>query len=244
MAPQTIHKQEKEQFIKLFKQDRIDRFEDRLAVLENFLGTEGHVTVDELCNLMIQAGHPLDRDFVQTTIELMCHYGFAQKNRFNNGEMRYEHRHLGQHHDHMVCTKCNTIIEFENQAIEQLQTRIAATYGFHMLQHRMELYGICRECLQRRDMLISLAMARAGERLVIKGFVGGAQARLRLLTMGLRIGDQIEVISNVQKGQLVIAADFKRLVLGRGLAEKIQVAPLDGHGVSSGRKKGVGGENG
>ena len=227
MAPQTIHKQEKEQFIKLFKQDRLDRFEDRLAVLEIFLRTEGHVTVDELCDLLTEDHHPLDRDFVQATIDLMCHYGFAHKNRFNNGVLRYEHRHLGQHHDHMVCTKCNAIIEFENLAIEQMQSRIAATYGFHLLQHKMELYGICRECRQRRDVLISLAVARAGEKLVIKNFMGGAQARLRLLTMGLRIGDHVEVINNVQQGQMVIAADYKRLVLGRGLAEKIQVVPLD-----------------
>jgi len=49
---------------------------------------------------------------------------------------------------------------------------------------------------------------------------------MRLLTMGLRIGDSIEVITNQKKGQVVIAADFKRYALGRGLAEKIMVAPV------------------
>ena len=43
--------------------------------------------------------------------------------------------------------------------------------------------------------------------------------------MGLRLGDEIEVINNVHQGQLVIAVDFKRLVLGRGLAQKIWVSP-------------------
>jgi Fur family ferric uptake transcriptional regulator len=42
--------------------------------------------------------------------------------------------------------------------------------------------------------------------------------------MGLRIGDEIEIITNASHGQLVVAADFKRLVLGRGLAQKIQVS--------------------
>lgn len=242
MFSQTIHKQEKEQFIKLFKQDRIDRFEDRLAVLEIFLGTERHLTLIELGELLAEAGHPLEKDFIQATLDLMCHYGFAQKNRFHNGDARYEHRHLGQHHDHMVCTKCNTIIEFENQAIEQLQTQIASTYGFHMLQHKMELYGICRECRQRRDVLIPLSVAKAGETLIIKSFMGGAKARLRLLTMGLRVGDQVEVINNVQHGQLVIASEFKRLVLGRGLAEKIQVAPKGGSvKEAQGKKDAIGG---
>jgi Fur family ferric uptake transcriptional regulator len=156
----------------------------------------------------------------------MCRYGFAQQNQFENGAVRYEHRHLGQHHDHMICTKCRKIIEFENQAIEQLQSQIAATYGFHMLQHKMELYGICKQCLAQRELLLPLETAKTGEQLLIKGFNGCAKARLRLLTMGLRIGDRIEVVNNIGKGQLVIAADFKRLVIGRGLAQKIMVAPL------------------
>lgn len=231
MTVRTIHKQEKEQFIKLFKQDRIDRFEDRLLVLEVFLGTEHHVTVDELVECMASYDSDLTADFIRETIELMCHYGFAQKNQFDNGLFRYEHRHLGQHHDHMICTKCKAIIEFEDNTIEQLQLNIASAHGFHLLQHKMELYGICRQCLDRRDVLIPLNAAKSGERLVIREFTGGTRSRMRLLTMGLRPGDIIEVITNVQHGQLVIAADFKRLVLGRGLADKILVStPDDAHG--------------
>jgi len=113
MASQTIHRQEKEQFIKLFEQDRIDRFEDRLAVLELFLGSDDHVTVPELAALVRQARRNFSDDFVLETIELMCRYGFAQANHFDNGQVRYEHRHLGQHHDHLICTKCQKIIEFE-----------------------------------------------------------------------------------------------------------------------------------
>lgn len=224
MAAQAIHNQEKEQFVKLFKQDRIDRFNDRLTVLEVFLRTEHHVTAQELTVLVDENGENLDVAFVRDTLALMCHYGFARRYRFDNGEPRYEHLHLGQHHDHMICTKCNQIFEFQNQAVEQLQLQIAAQSGFHLLQHKMELYGICRQCLDRRDIQISLDHARKGERLVIKAFTGGAASRLRLMSMGLRIGDQIEILTNVHKGQMVVAADFKRLVIGRGLAEKIQVS--------------------
>jgi Fur family ferric uptake transcriptional regulator len=128
----------------------------------------------------------------------------------------------------MVCTKCKGIIEFENQAIEHLQAQVAAIYGFHMLQHKLELYGICKQCLEQRELLLPLDQAKTGEKLLIKAFSGGAKARLRLLTMGLRTGDRIEVINNAGQGQLVVAIDFKRLVLGRGLAQKILVAPLTG----------------
>lgn len=226
MASQTIHKQEKEQFIKLFEKDRIDRFEDRLAVLEIFLRLEHHVTVQELSALVRQEGYDFSDAFVSATIELMCHYGFARANRFDNGQIRYEHRHLGQHHDHLICTKCKKIIEFENQALEQLQVQIAASHGFHILQHKMELYGICRDCLDQREFILTLDAARPGERLKIVDFTGGAKSRLRLLTMGLRVGDEIEIITNIHHGQVVLAIDFNRLVLGRGMASKIRVKPL------------------
>jgi Fur family ferric uptake transcriptional regulator len=221
-----LHIQEKEQFKKLFKQEKLDRFEDRFKVLEAFLQTENHVTIDEMVRLLKQNGWSLDSDFVRETMKLMCHFGFAQKNQFDNGELRYEHRHLGQHHDHMICTKCRKIIEFEDDRLEQLQIKIAAAKGFHMLQHKMEIYGICEDCLKDRIQLLPLTMAKPGERLVLKNFNGGPNARMRLLSMGLRLGDEIEIISNSSQGQMAIAADYKRYVLGRGFAEKILVEPI------------------
>ena len=221
-----IHLQEKEQFKKLFKQEYIDNFEDRFKILEVFLQTEKHVTVNELTELLAQNGRELDPEFVRETLKLMCRFGFARKSRFDNGQARYEHRHLGQHHDHMVCTKCRKIIEFEENQLEKLQIKIAAAQGFHMLQHRMEIYGICCECLKDHIQLMPLTKAKDGEKLVLKDFSSGSSARMRLLSMGLRIGDQIEVISNNSQGQIAVALDFKRYVLGRGLARKIMVEPL------------------
>ena len=90
----------------------------------------------------------------------------------------------------------------------------------------MEIYGICDTCLKDRIQLMPLVMARPGERLVLKEFNGGVAARMRLLSMGLRLGDEIEVISNNNQGQIAIAADYKRYVLGKGLAQKISVEPV------------------
>ena len=131
----------------------------------------------------------------------------------------------------MVCTKCKRIVEFENDQLESLQVQIATNYGFHMLQHKMEIYGICATCLKDRVRRISLATAKQGEQLLIKDFTGGAGAHLRLLTMGLRIGDTVDVVTNISKGQLVIAVDRKRYVLGRGLAKKIRVEPVEKNAV-------------
>ncbi len=221
-----IHNQEQEQFKKLFQAENIDRFEDRLAILEAFLSTEKHVTAEDVMGLLEKRGYRFDPEFVKSTLHLMSRYGFARVNRFDNGEIRYEHRHLGQHHDHMICTKCQKIIEFENPALEAQQIRIAKSYGFHLLQHKMELYGICAECLKERQTLLPLSTARQGERLVIRELLGGGNARARILAMGVRVGDEVEVISNQGKGQMVIAVDLKRYIIGRGMAEKILGEPV------------------
>ncbi len=224
----TTHRHEKEQFKRLFKQEDIDKFEDRFRVLDAFLKTERHVTARNLEDMLEESGHPLGLDFIQETLDLMRGFGFAHGYTFDNGDVRYEHRHLGQHHDHMICTKCRKIIEFKKDALENLQLQVAEAHGFHMLQHKMEIYGICSECLKERAPLMPLSMARQGEQLIIKEITGGSSARMRLLSMGLRLGDEIVVITNQGRGRIAVAVDFNRYVLGRGLAEKIGVQPKEG----------------
>ena len=222
-----IHRQEKQQFKKLFKQEYIDDFEDRFSILEVFLQTEKHLTSSELIELLEENGYNFEPDFIRDTLKLMVRFGFAKKNRFNNGPVRYEHLHLGQHHDHMICTKCRKIVEFSEDRLEDLQVQIAAAHGFHMLQHKMEIYGICSECLKNRIQIMPLVMARPGERLIIKDITGGTGARMRLLSMGLRLKDEMEIVTNPKQGQIVVAVDFKRFILGRGLAQKIMVQPVE-----------------
>lgn len=218
-----LHLQEKEHFLKLFQQEDIDRFEDRFNILEVFLQTERHVTVDELNGLLSSNGYSFQRDFLKSTLQMMCRYGFAQKITFENEPTRYEHRHLGQHHDHLICTKCGKIDEFNNPDIETLQNKIATLHGFYILQHKMEIYGICGECRADREETLTLESARPGEKVVIKDFSGGAVVKMRLMSMGLRRGDVVEVITNQKNGQLVIALEHKRYSLGRGFARKIRV---------------------
>jgi Fur family ferric uptake transcriptional regulator len=218
-----LHTQEKEQFRKLFQQERVENFEDRFKVLEAFLSTEKHVTVEELVGMLSGRGLTLSAEFVRDTLKMLSRLGFARQSRFDNGIVRYEHHHLGDHHDHMICTKCGRIIEFKEDRLERYQIQIAANHGFHMLRHKMEIYGICAGCLKERSRQMPLTMAKAGERLVIREISGGASVRLRLLTIGLRVGDRIEVITNDGQGQLAIAVELKRYALGRGLAQKIVV---------------------
>jgi Fur family ferric uptake transcriptional regulator len=127
----------------------------------------------------------------------------------------------------MICTKCGHILEFKDEAIESLQLKAASVYGFHMLQHKMEIYGICSRCMEKRNAIVSLHRAKQGEKLIVKEFEAGKKMQLRISSMGLKIGDTIEIVSAGFGGQVVIATRENRLILGKGMAEKIRVQSLD-----------------
>ena len=215
---------EKLNFKTLIEADGTERIQDRLKIIDVFLGTEEHITLEQMYRLLREKGYDYDPEFVRHCMKRMVDLGFAQKKQFEGQPVRYEHRHLGRHHDHLICTKCGKIEEFANEDLERLQLKIASGQGFHMLQHRMEIYGLCSECLSKRKPLMPLAMAKPGERVVVREMAGGTSARARLSDMGLRTGDHIEIINNNGMGRLILGHDCTRLAIGRGIAQKIMVS--------------------
>ena len=223
----TSHEQEKKQFRRLFQQQGVDRFEERFQVLESFLKLEHHVSMNDIIGQLAKDGVNLDEGFVAESMEQLCRFGFANRVDFDrDNTVLYEHRHLGVHHDHMVCTKCGAILEFRDEAMEEIQKKVARAYGFYMLQHKMEIYGLCSACMVDRDSLVSLNTAKPGEKLVIRTVDAGKKIQLRMASMGLIIGDTVEMVTNGMGGQVVIAAGDNRLVIGTGMAEKIWVKSL------------------
>lgn len=223
----STHEQEIKQFKRLFQQQGVDQFDLRFKILEAFLKLEHHVTIKEILGQLQKDGVTVDEDFVLNNMGLLCRFGFANQIDLENKETEYEHRHLGLHHDHMVCTKCGKIIEFKDEIIEKQQHIVADAYGFHMLQHKMEIYGICSTCMKNRGELVPLHQAKQGEKLIVREFESGQKIQLRMSSMGLKIGDLIEIVSSGFGGQMVIATGENRLVIGRGMAEKIKVQLFD-----------------
>jgi Fur family ferric uptake transcriptional regulator len=220
--------QEKKQFRRLFQQQGVDRFDERFQVLEAFLKLEHHVTKLDISRQLKADGIQLEEGFVISSMEHLCRFGFASRVDFDSGEdVLYEHRHLGVHHDHMVCAKCSAILEFKDEALEMLQQKVAEAYGFYMLQHKMEIYGLCSKCMANRKKRVPLYKAKPGEKVIVKELEAGKNMQLRISSMGLKIGDLVEVVSNGFGGQVVIAVGENRLVIGTGMAQKIWVQSQD-----------------
>ena len=118
----------------------------RDIILDIFLSTHQHISVEELY-LKIKSSNPsIGHATVYRTLKLFTEAGLAREILLHDGQTRYEHAVAGEHHDHLVCTSCNSIIEFEDETIEKLQNDIANRHGFLIRSHKLEIYGLCTNC--------------------------------------------------------------------------------------------------
>lgn len=123
----------------------------RDVILDVFLATRQHLSVEELY-LKVKASHPgIGFATVYRTMKLLAEAGIARELTLKNGQARYEHQLAGEHHDHLICTGCGAIVEFEDETIEALQREIAERHGFTITTHRMDLFGLCPACRGTKD---------------------------------------------------------------------------------------------
>ena len=118
----------------------------RDVILDAFLSSDRHMSIEDLY-LKLRVKNPrIGYATVYRTLKLFAESGIAREIQFGDGQTRYEHVAEGEHHDHLVCTRCGAIIEFENETIERLQDEVANSYGFIIETHKLELYGTCAKC--------------------------------------------------------------------------------------------------
>ena len=118
----------------------------RDIILDEFLCAGAHLSTEELyLRLREQYAH-IGYATVHRTLKLFAECGIAESRHFGDGQTRYEWSAGEDHHDHLICTDCGAIVEFENPQIEALQESVARQHGFRIERHRLELYGRCREC--------------------------------------------------------------------------------------------------
>jgi Fur family transcriptional regulator, ferric uptake regulator len=112
-----------------------------------FFGTTRHLSIDELYREVRKVNPRVGYATVYRTIKLLKDCGLADEQHFADGQTRYENTESeAEHHDHILCDRCGRIVEFSEDALERLQEDIAARLGFVLARHRLELYGICRDC--------------------------------------------------------------------------------------------------
>ena len=104
-------------------------------------GESDHPDVDELYNRVSKIDSKISIATVYRTVKLFEEAGILTKHDFKGGKARYE-AIVESHHDHLIDIKTGEIIEFVDDEIELLQKKVAEKYGYKLVDHKLELYGV------------------------------------------------------------------------------------------------------
>ncbi|MDH4164694.1 MAG: transcriptional repressor [Nitrospirota bacterium] len=121
----------------------------RDSIVRIFAAAGQHLSAEELYELVKKAEPGIGYATVYRTLRLLSESGLAHESRFEDGFTRYELSDSGSHHDHIICTGCGQIIEFENHEIEKIQQAIARKHHFLVTNHKHEIYGLCSSCQRK-----------------------------------------------------------------------------------------------
>ena len=100
-----------------------------------------HPDVDELYNRVSKIDSRISISTIYRTVKLFEESGILAKHEFKGGKARYEELNES-HHDHLIDIKSGEIIEFVDEEIEKLQKKVADKYGYELVDHKLELYGV------------------------------------------------------------------------------------------------------
>jgi len=140
-----------EDFKTLLKKSNLKFTIQREIILETLYNSNEHLTPEALHQL-IQKKHPNLKIGIATvyrTLALLEESNVVTSLSFGAQGKKYE---LGakEHHDHLICLECGQITEFVDEAIEKRQHAITHELGFKMLDHSMQIYGICKKCQEKK----------------------------------------------------------------------------------------------
>ena len=114
-----------------------------LEVLEK--SSNHHLSAEDINRALIEQHEDIGMATIYRALGQFEESGIVNKLNFENNQAVYELSNV-EHHDHLVCVKCNLIIEFQDDVIEQHQLQIAHKYDFQLTDHSLYLYGLCKTC--------------------------------------------------------------------------------------------------
>jgi Fur family ferric uptake transcriptional regulator len=114
-----------------------------LSILEQ--RSDQHLSAEDVYKALIDAGEDVGLATVYRVLTQFESAGLVIRHNFEGGRSVFE-LDSGQHHDHLVCLSCGTVVEFVDDTIEEHQQQIAERHGFRILEHSLVIYGHCSSC--------------------------------------------------------------------------------------------------
>lgn len=138
-------------FIRLFarylREQGLPVTHQREVVAEVVFGSMDHLSVDDIERQLRDRGDRIGKATIYRTLDLLVRSRLVEEHDFGEGFKRYEHRLSRQPvHEHLICVECGRVIEFRSAEIQNVERRVREEHGFVPARHRLDIYGLCREC--------------------------------------------------------------------------------------------------
>lgn len=151
---------DREAFRVFLREHNLPATAQRLAIADVVLGTDRHLSAEEVARELRAHGATAGTATVYRTLEVLVRSGLVVERDFGEGFKRYEASRGIPHHEHLLCTVCGKVTEFRDERLERMTTLLAETHDFSRQRHRLVIYGLCGSC--RRGHPSLSASARRG----------------------------------------------------------------------------------
>lgn len=151
LAPVEVSLSPQERFEEFLRSRGLRNTDQRRFLVEQVFSRHEHFDADGLIEQLPRKGSKnyVSRPTVYRTLKEFVDAGLLKSFQLD-GRMVYEHDYGYPQHDHLYCTRCQKLFEFQSDELVKLRDEVAAAHGFRVNHHRLIIHGVCQACSRRR----------------------------------------------------------------------------------------------
>ena len=138
-----------ERFRRWLRDQRLPVTRQRDLVAATVFESDEHLSVGAIARRLKERGERIGTATIYRSLELLVSAGLVRAHEFGEGFRRFEPAGGEGGHEHLICVRCGRVVEFANERMERMLPIIADEHAFQHQRHRVEIFGTCRDCLER-----------------------------------------------------------------------------------------------
>ncbi|MEO1618474.1 MAG: Fur family transcriptional regulator [Planctomycetota bacterium] len=151
VSPLEVSLSPQERFSEYLQARGLRQTAQRKYLIEQVFAQHDHFDAEELIDRLPRRG---EKNYVSTstvyrTLRECVDAGLLFSFQLD-GRTVYDHDYGYPQHDHLYCTRCRSLVEFQSDELVAIRDKMAAMHGFRVESHRMIINGICRDCSRKR----------------------------------------------------------------------------------------------
>ena len=137
---------ELKKFMKVLRNENLKLTPQRVEIFREVCDSDEHREAEEIYLALRERDVHVSRATVYRTMNILYQHDLVRRMNIGDGKWRYEHWLDCHQHDHLICIRCGTIVEFMNPQIEEIQKDVADKFNYKLVKHVHQLFGLCKQC--------------------------------------------------------------------------------------------------